>query len=99
MNNTILDKIMDSSLIRTLSPAGLNKEYALILGGGGAKGAYELGVMKALLDLDVRLKGVYGTSIGALNGAFLVAGKMDQLFSLWSGIKLTDIFKMPDQFV
>lgn len=42
---------------------------ALVLGGGGAKGAYEIGVWKALNELGEQFDLVCGTSIGALIGA------------------------------
>lgn len=46
----------------------------LVLGGGGAKGAYQLGVAKALEELNYRPRVVSGTSVGAINGAFMAAG-------------------------
>ena len=39
---------------------------ALVLGGGGSRGAYELGVWKALRELGVKIDIVTGTSIGAV---------------------------------
>ena len=41
---------------------------ALVLGGGGSRGAYEIGVWKALNELNIHADIVTGTSIGALNG-------------------------------
>lgn len=50
---------------------------ALVLAGGGARGAYEAGVLSALLPelerRDERPRLVIGTSVGALNTAFLGA--------------------------
>jgi NTE family protein len=45
----------------------------LVLSGGGAKGAYQVGVLKALLKLGARIDAIAGASIGALNGALLTA--------------------------
>ena len=42
---------------------------ALVLSGGGAKGAYQLGVYKALKRLGIKINIITGTSIGAINGA------------------------------
>ena len=39
---------------------------ALVLNGGGSRGAYEIGAWQALSELGVRFDGVYGTSIGCL---------------------------------
>ncbi|MBQ7895822.1 MAG: patatin-like phospholipase family protein, partial [Oscillospiraceae bacterium] len=47
------------------------KEYALALEGGGAKGAYQIGVWQALREAGIKIKAVAGTSVGALNGAMM----------------------------
>jgi len=45
----------------------------LVLSGGGAKGAYHVGVLKALDELDIKVDAIAGASIGALNGAILAS--------------------------
>ena len=55
---------------------------ALILGGGGARGAYEAGVAAALaehMEFDI----VCGTSIGAINGFAVAQGMAGKLESIW----------------
>jgi hypothetical protein len=44
-------------------------KLGLVLSGGGAKGAYQLGVWKAMeeFDLSRRVRAVSGSSVGALN--------------------------------
>ncbi len=54
---------------------------AIVLSGGGAKGAYQLGVWKALRRLKVKYNIVTGTSVGALNGALMVQN--DYLLAKW----------------
>ena len=49
----------------------LEKEYGIVLEGGGARGAYQIGVWKALREAGMKIKGVAGTSVGALNGALI----------------------------
>ena len=46
-----------------------NMKFGLVLSGGGAKGAYEAGAIKAMGEMDVieKVYGVSGTSVGALN--------------------------------
>ncbi|RLK52257.1 patatin-like phospholipase family protein [Microbacterium telephonicum] len=46
---------------------------AFVLGGGGVRGAVEVGMPRALLDAGVRPDLVVGTSIGAINGALVAA--------------------------
>lgn len=48
-------------------------KVGLVLSGGGAKGAYQVGVIRALAQLDVPVSLVAGASIGALNGAMVCA--------------------------
>ena len=36
----------------------LSKEYGLVLDGGGARGAYQIGAWKALREAGVRIRGV-----------------------------------------
>jgi len=56
---------------------------ALVLSGGGARGAYHVGVAKALNDLNFPIHLVCGTSVGALNAAMIVQGDMKQLLDIW----------------
>ena len=66
-------------------------ETALVLGGGGAKGAYEIGAIAALESLGIRALSVYGTSVGALNAAMYAQGSMEAAQELWNSIRLSDV--------
>ena len=59
---------------------------AVVLSGGGAKGAYEVGVWKALRRLNIKYKIVTGTSIGALNGMMMVQKDFYKCLRLWKSI-------------
>ncbi len=50
-------------------------KLGVVLSGGGAKGAYEAGFLKALAEFDIQPEAIAGTSIGALNGAIYSAKK------------------------
>lgn len=71
-------------------------EYSLVLGGGGAKGSYEIGVFKALKEMNINISSVYGTSIGALNGAMIIQGDIEKAQKLWSEIKANDIMDIKE---
>ncbi|MBR1558724.1 MAG: patatin-like phospholipase family protein [Clostridia bacterium] len=73
---------------------------ALVLCGGGSRGAYEIGAWQALRELGIRLDGVYGTSIGALNAALVARGDPDAARSIWLNISLDKIVTIedPDDF-
>ena len=43
----------------------LTREYGIVLEGGGARGAYQIGAWRALRGAGVKLKGIAGTSVGA----------------------------------
>jgi NTE family protein len=66
----------------------MSERMGLVLSGGGAKGAYQAGVFRALRDLgiDRRISVVAGTSIGALNGALYVQDDLEQAEALWRSI-------------
>ena len=55
----------------------------LVLEGGGTKGAYQIGAYKALRELGIQFTGIAGTSIGALNGAFIVQGDYEAMEDIW----------------
>ena len=55
----------------------------LVLEGGGTKGSYQIGVFKALRDLGIQFTGIAGSSIGALNGAFIAQGDLEAMEDIW----------------
>lgn len=69
------------------------KNYSLVFSGGGAKGAYEAGVWKAMkeLHLDQRIRNVSGTSVGSLNGVLFTQGSFEQAMSIWQDIQMDQI--------
>ncbi|MCI8816532.1 MAG: patatin-like phospholipase family protein [Angelakisella sp.] len=56
---------------------------AVVLGGGGSKGAYQIGVWQALRELGLDYRVVTGTSVGALNGALMAQGEFEAAYALW----------------
>ena len=59
----------------------------LCLCGGGAKGAYQAGVIKALYDRGInKFNSIAGTSIGSINGYFLFTDNVDKLEEIWTNI-------------
>jgi len=56
---------------------------AVVLGGGGSKGAYQIGVWQALRELGLDYQVVTGTSVGALNGALMAQGEFEAAYALW----------------
>ncbi len=77
----------------------LTKEYGLVLEGGGAKGAYQIGVWKALKEAGVKIKGVAGTSVGALNGALICMGDVEKAEELWETISYSKVMDVDDKLM
>jgi len=68
------------------------RKTALVLGGGGSRGAYEIGVWQALRELGIRIDLVTGSSVGAINGALIVQDVFDLAVALWKEIDTPMIF-------
>lgn len=77
----------------------LTKEYGLVLEGGGAKGAYQIGAWKALKEAGVKIKGVSGTSVGALNGALICMDDLERAENLWANITYSQIINVDDELM
>ena len=65
---------------------------AIVLSGGGAKGAYEMGVWKALRRLRIKYQIITGTSIGALNGMLMVQNDFYKCLRMWKNINYDMIY-------
>lgn len=70
--------------------------YGLVLEGGGAKGSYQIGGCRALLELGIEIEAVAGTSIGALNGAMIVQGELEKAYDLWYNISPSQVFDIEE---
>ena len=92
-------------LVSSPSAATLDRRrVAVILSGGGARGAYEVGVLSYVMDGFARLRGkaprfdvLSGTSVGAINACFLAAHLADptlgirRLVDLWTELNLARV--------
>ncbi len=64
-------------------------KVGIALEGGGAKGAYQTGVLRALRELDINYECVVGTSIGALNAASYIVGDYERSSNLWRNMNFS----------
>ena len=71
----------------------------LVLEGGGAKGSFHIGVLKALFESGYTFDGVAGTSIGAINGAIVAQGDFDKLYDLWYSATPSLLFDFDESMV
>lgn len=85
-------------------PRNPRRTLAIVLSGGGARGAYEVGVLSYVFDRIARLRGappkvsiLSGTSVGAINACFLAAHLgspgvgMSRLVSLWTELDMSRV--------
>lgn len=68
----------------------------LALEGGGAKGAFHMGAVKALLEEGWKFDGVVGTSIGAFNGAMIAQGDFDKCYEIWENMDASTVFDLEE---
>lgn len=69
----------------------------LVLEGGGTKGAYQIGAYRALRELGMEFNGVTGTSIGALNGAYIVQDNIDVMEDIWTKCDYTHFMNIDEE--
>jgi NTE family protein len=74
----------------------VGKMYGIVLEGGGARGAYQIGAYKALAEEGIEVRGVAGTSVGALNGAIIAQGNFEKAYELWHDISYSKVIKAND---
>lgn len=69
-----------------------HKKTALVLSGGGSRGAYQCGVWQALTELGITLDIVIGVSVGAINGSMVVQGDPIKTANLWREMETDMVF-------
>ena len=71
-------------------------QKALVLAGGGARGSYQVGVWKALMELDWHPQIITGTSVGSLNGAMFALDLYETARDMWLTIRSKDVMELPE---
>lgn len=70
-------------------------KLGLALGGGGAKGSYQLGVLKAIEEFNIlnSIKTISGTSIGAINTMLIMAElSVEEMIDIWHNLRNENIY-------
>jgi NTE family protein len=79
---------------QTPAKAGVPGQVVLVFQGGGALGAYQVGVYQALHEAGIEPDWVIGTSIGAINAALICGNeprhRLDRLNAFWKQIEQQD---------
>jgi NTE family protein len=73
----------------------------VVLSGGGRLGAAQVGALRALLEAGITPDAVVGSSVGAINAAYIAMDptieRLDALERIWCGLSRADIF--PDSWL
>lgn len=77
----------------------LTREYGIVLEGGGAKGAYQIGAWKALREAGIRIKGIAGASVGSLNGALICMDDLEKAEEIWKNIEYSRVMDVSDETI
>ena len=96
----VIERHIEQSKIAKIKRTG-NNSIGIVFDGGGAKGAYQIGVWRWLRQqsrIDKSITGVSGASVGALNSLLFANGDLDLAEKIWSNVQqndLTPIGKIP----
>lgn len=64
------------------------------LEGGGARGSYQIGALKALRKCGIYPTCYVGTSIGSVNACMAASGRLKELENLWKGMNCEEAFNI-----
>jgi predicted acylesterase/phospholipase RssA len=107
---SVASPLLDARASAASSPVDVRDfarvEGALVLSGGGARGAYEAGVIAAMVEAAgvsdgtpiPGVEAVCGASIGSLNAWFVATGQYTALSRLWATVADEDIFRLKHRF-
>ena len=70
------------------------EKIGFVLEGGGTRGAYQAGAIKALYEAGIKPNVITGTSIGAMNGALLACDKLPRMMELYEEFKPEMLFNL-----
>jgi predicted acylesterase/phospholipase RssA len=70
-----------------------NRRIGIVLSGGGAKGAYQIGCLRALREAAGlgEVRAIAGTSVGAMHAALFSADRLDEAESIWRRTRFRDV--------
>lgn len=74
-------------------------KYGIVLEGGGARGAYQIGAWKALKEAGIAIGGISGASVGALNGALMCMDDLDRACHIWENLTYSKVMNVSDALI
>ena len=77
----------------------VDREYGIVLEGGGARGAYQVGAWRALREAGIKIKGVSGTSVGALNGVMMCMDELEEAEAVWASMDYSRVLDVEPKVI
>lgn len=79
----------------------MEQDWAVVLAGGGAKGAYQIGALKALQEMGYfeKIKAWSGDSIGAINLCLMTGSSVEQAWKAWRELNVLQIFDFDESLI
>ena len=65
----------------------------IVFEGGGARGAYQMGAVKALHEMGFEFDAVAGTSVGAINGVAVAQDDIPGAYEIWNELEPDKVFR------
>ena len=89
INTLLLNAVRTKVALKKIT----SKDYGLVMAGGGAKGAFEIGVWRWLAENGFvdKITGIAGTSVGALNSILFVQSTYEEAKTIWENIQQDDM--------
>ena len=93
---TVYSEVPDDTAVRNMPRKYEAGDLGLVLSGGGGKGAFQIGVLRALAEEGIlnEVKAVAGTSIGAVNAVLFIQGDYDKAYKTWDEIDMGVLFDL-----
>src|SRR5207244_2855626 len=97
--------VVDTAAVRTApattqeSMSSTSDRTAFVLSGGASLGAVQVGMLHALYERDIVPQLIVGTSVGAVNGAFIASRPQtvetaEELAEIWRNVRRGQIFPL-----
>lgn len=75
---------------------GIPEKFGVVLAGGGGKGAYQIGVLRALAERGLidRISSISGCSVGSINLLLYALGDIELATTLWNEVSFNKFLRL-----
>lgn len=89
------------SEIKEKNKREMPEKFGLVLAGGGGKGAYQVGVLRAMAERGLleRICGISGASVGAINALLYIMGNIELSENVWNEVSYGNMLKFNPEMI